>query len=160
MKVFNLQCDTGHRFEGWFASVEACDDQQRKGLLECPVCESQSVRRMPTAARLSMGSGLVEQAKEAGQPAPVAMKGATSALSPDQIALRNKIIAMAQSLAEKADYVGRDFPEQARRMHYQEAPERSIVGEATPQEASALLEEGISVVPLPLAVIPKKDRLQ
>ena len=161
MKVFNLQCDTGHRFEGWFASVEACDDQQHKGLLQCPVCESQAVRRMPTAARLSMGTGLVEQsAEEAGQSAPVAMKATSSVLSPDQIALRNKIIAMAQSLAEKADYVGRDFPEEARRMHYQEAPERPIVGEATPQEASALLEEGISVVPLPPAVVPKKDRLQ
>lgn len=119
------------------------------------------MRRMPTAARLSMGTGLVEQsAEEAGQSAPVAMKATSSVLSPDQIALRNKIIAMAQSLAEKADYVGRDFPEEARRMHYQEAPERPIVGEATPQEASALLEEGISVVPLPLAVVPKKDRLQ
>lgn len=160
MKVFNLQCDTGHRFEGWFASVEACDDQQHKGLLQCPVCESQAVRRMPTAARLSMGTGLVAQGEEAVQSTAVATKGASSALSPDQIALRNKIIAMAQSLAEKADYVGRDFPEEARRMHYQEAPERPIVGEATPQEASALLEEGISVVPLPLAVVPKKDRLQ
>ena len=115
---------------------------------------------MPTAARLSMGSGLVEQTEEPGQSAPVAMKTAAPMLSPDQIALRNKIIAMAQSLAEKADYVGRDFPEEARRMHYQEAPERAIVGEATPQEASALLEEGISVVPLPLTVVPKKDRLQ
>ena len=115
---------------------------------------------MPTAARLSMGTGLAAQGEEAVQSTAVATKGASSALSPDQIALRNKIISMAQSLAEKADYVGRDFPEEARRMHYQEAPERPIVGEATPQEASALLEEGISVVPLPLAVVPKKDRLQ
>lgn len=118
------------------------------------------MRRMPTAARLSIGTGLVEHEDNAGQAIPVAAKGASPVLSPEQIALRNKIIAMAQSLAEKADYVGRDFPEEARRMHYQEAPERPIVGEATPQEASALLEEGISVVPLPLTAVPKKDRLQ
>lgn len=80
-------------------------------------------------------------------------------LSPEQHALRSKIIAMAKSLAEKADYVGKDFPEEARKMHYQETPERPIVGEATAQEANALLDEGIAVVPLPLAA-RKKDRLQ
>ncbi|MFM1881200.1 MAG: hypothetical protein RLZZ344_1434 [Pseudomonadota bacterium] len=118
---------------------------------------------MPTAARLSMGAAA--QTEVAGEAVAArsgehATKASNGALSPEQIALRNKIIAMAKSLAEKADYVGRDFPEEARRMHYQETPERAIVGEATPQEASALIDEGIDVVPLPLAVVPKKDRLQ
>jgi hypothetical protein len=76
-----------------------------------------------------------------------------------QALVREKIIAMARSLIEQSDYVGRDFPEEARRIHYQEAPERSIVGEATVQEAKELIEEGIDLVPLP-AVSGAKGRLQ
>jgi hypothetical protein len=159
MKVFNLACDGGHRFEGWFGSLEACDTQQAQGLLQCPFCESLSVRRMPTAPHVALGlqtppAQNPEKEKQPSQPVSVA------GLTPEQTALRAKIIAMAQSLAEKADYVGKDFPEEARRMHYQEVPERPIVGEATAQEASALLDEGIAVVPLPLSVSRKKDRLQ
>jgi hypothetical protein len=151
MKVFNLECACGHRFEGWFGSVAACDAQQAQGLLQCPFCESPSVRRMPTAPHLSIG---LQAEPKQSEPRALA------SLTPEQSALRSKIISMAKSLAEKAEYVGRDFPEEARRMHYQETPERAIVGEATAQEASALLDEGISVVPLPLPSLPKKDRLQ
>ncbi|MBM3375734.1 MAG: DUF1178 family protein [Betaproteobacteria bacterium] len=156
MKVFNLECDCGHRFEGWFGSLAACDTQQAQGLLQCPFCESPTVRRMPTAPHVALGLQAVP-AQHAEAPAKPAV---ASTLTQEQIALRSKIIAMAQSLAEKADYVGKDFPEEARRMHYQEVPERPIVGEATAQEASALLEEGIAVVPLPLSATRKKDRLQ
>lgn len=66
-----------------------------------------------------------------------------------QALVREKIIEMARSLIEQSDYVGKDFPEEARRMHYQEVPERSIIGEATVEEAKALLEEGIDLIPLP-----------
>jgi hypothetical protein len=160
MKVFNLECDCGHRFEGWFGSLAACDAQQEQGLLQCPFCESPTVRRMPTAPHVALGLQMApSQQAHVDADAP-ARPAVASSLTREQIALRSKIIAMAQSLAEKADYVGKDFPEEARRMHYQEVPERSIVGEATAQEASALLEEGIAVVPLPLSAARKKDRLQ
>lgn len=124
--------------------------------MQCPFCESPTVRRMPTAPHVALGLQTAA-AQHAEAPAKPAV---TSTLTQEQIALRTKIIAMAQSLAEKADNVGKDFPEEARRMHYQEVPERPIVGEATAQEASALLEEGIAVVPLPLSATRKKDRLQ
>ena len=82
-------------------------------------------------------------------------------LSPnEQTLLREKIMAMAKSLAEQADDVGRDFPEEARRIHYREAPERMIMGEATPQETKELLEEGIGVVALPITRRRKKGELQ
>ncbi|MEY3942825.1 MAG: hypothetical protein RLZZ133_515, partial [Pseudomonadota bacterium] len=79
------------------------------------------------------------------------------ALGNDQLQalVREKIIEMARSLIEQSDYVGKDFPEEARRMHYQEVPERSIIGEATVQEAKALLDEGIDLIPLPQAVRAK-----
>lgn len=157
MKVFNLECNGGHRFEGWFGSLEACDAQQAQGLLQCPFCESLSVRRMPTAPHVALG---LQTTPSHDPDKPQAAPRAAAGLTPEQTVLRAKIIAMAQSLAEKADYVGKDFPEEARRMHYQEVPERPIVGEATAQEASALIEEGIAVVPLPSSTGRKKDRLQ
>lgn len=120
--------------------------------MQCPFCESPSVRRMPSAPHVSVGAQAIAASGIDASEAAVR-------LSPEQHALRSKIIAMAKSLAEKADYVGRDFPEEARKMHYQETPERPIVGEATAQEATALIDEGIAVVPLPLAA-RKKDRLQ
>lgn len=152
MKIFNLQCKQGHTFEGWFASAEACDDQQGRGLLECPLCASRA-QRIPTASYVI--SGLSSQPKP-----PADVTSPEAAAGPSMQALvRDKIIAMARSLIEQSDYVGRDFPEEARRIHYQEAPERSIVGEATVQEAKELIEEGIDLVPLP-SVSGAKGRLQ
>jgi hypothetical protein len=144
MKIFNLQCKQGHTFEGWFASAQACDDQHSQGLLECPFCSSLA-HRIPTASYvISNAAAPPKQADAPSQP---------SALANNQLQalVREKIIEMARSLIEQSDYVGKDFPEEARRMHYQEVPERSIVGEATAQEAKALLDEGIDLIPLPQA---------
>ena len=152
MKIFNLQCKQGHTFEGWFASAEACDDQHARGLLECPLCASRA-HRIPTASYVISGSSSPSKP-------PADVKSPEAAAGPGMQALvREKIIAMARSLIEQSDYVGRDFPEEARRIHYQEAPERSIVGEATVEEAKELLEEGIDLVPLPNAA-GAKGRLQ
>ena len=152
MKIFNLQCKQGHTFEGWFASAEACDDQQGRGLLECPLCASLA-HRIPTASYVISGSSSPSKP-------PADVTPPEDAAGPSvQASVREKIIAMARSLIEQSDYVGRDFPEEARRIHYQEAPERSIVGEATVQEAKELIEEGIDLVPLP-AVSGAKGRLQ
>jgi hypothetical protein len=142
MKIFNLQCKQGHTFEGWFVSAEACDDQHTQGLLECPLCSSVA-QRIPTASYVisSVSSSPRQPAASADTPAVPSDKM--------QALVREKIIEMARSLIEQSDYVGKDFPEEARRMHYQEVPERSIIGEATVQEAKALLEEGIDLIPLP-----------
>jgi hypothetical protein len=144
MKIFNLQCKQGHTFEGWFTSAEACDEQHSQGLLECPLCSSLA-HRIPTASHIV--SGASESSNSSVEPnelnaTPVAANHRMQAL------VHQKIIEMAKSLIEQSDYVGKSFPEEARKMHYQEVPERSIVGEATEEEAKALLDEGIDLIPL------------
>jgi len=133
MKVLNLRCDNGHVFEGWFASDDDYMDQNGRGLVECPMCTDKVVSRMPTAPRLNLSG---QREAPAAEP--------TSA---DQQAAF--LQAVRQMLANTED-VGERFPEEARRIHYGEAEQRGIRGEATPDERQALLEEGIEVVPIPV----------
>ncbi len=148
MKIFNLQCKQGHTFEGWFASAEACDEQHSQGLLECPLCSSLA-HRIPTASYIVSSASEFSNSSVEPNDTPAAATHRMQAL------VRQKIIEMAKSLIEQSDYVGKSFPEEARKMHYQEVPERSIVGEATAEEAKVLLDEGIDLVPLPTFSIAK-----
>ncbi|MEK9811722.1 MAG: DUF1178 family protein [Bordetella sp.] len=145
MKIFNLQCKQGHTFEGWFASAEVCDNQHSQGLLECPLCSSLA-HRIPTAAYIVSGASKSSNSSVEPNELNVMPAAATHRM---QALVHQKIIEMAKSLIEQSDYVGKDFPEEARKMHYQGVPERSIVGEATAEEAKALFDEGIDLIPLP-----------
>ena len=145
MKVFNLCCDFEHAFEGWFASREDFDGQFSAGLVECPVCGSRAVQKMPAAPRLNI-SGAQEPAAPAK--APVAM--------PNEAAMRAMLMQMARHIVANTEDVGERFPEEARRIHYEEAPKRSIRGVASQDEAAALEDEGIEVMPLPLSDLLKK----
>ncbi|NBV89374.1 MAG: DUF1178 family protein [Betaproteobacteria bacterium] len=133
-KVFNLQCSEGHRFEGWFASHESLDDQSARGLLRCPICDTDEVTRMPTAARLSLSGASEPQVAQ-----PV-----------DREAALAMMLSVARAVARQCDDVGDQFAEEARRIHYAEAPERNIMGRTSAQEAEALREEGIEVIALPI----------
>ncbi len=145
MKVLNLQCSHSHSFEGWFASEDDFQGQLGRGLVECPLCEDTAVSKMPSAPRLNLG---------AGQAAPRQEVMAT----PDG-AMQAKWLKMVRHVMANTDDVGERFAEEARRIHYGEAPERGIRGQASSQETQALAEEGIAVLPLP---IPKalKEPLQ
>jgi len=137
MKVLDLRCAHDHRFEGWFASEEDAQSQLSRDLVQCPVCGDHAVTRLPSAPRLNLsGSAQKPAAGEAVHPtsAPVTLQ-----------ALYLK--AVKQVLAQTED-VGERFAEEARRMHYDEAPERGIRGSATPEEVQALAEEGIETFPL------------
>lgn len=138
MKVFNLCCDQDHAFEGWFASAQAFDDQLSSGLLECPLCGSHEVVRTPSAPRLNLGAIEPAAAKE-----PVAMTNDAS--------IRAALISMARTIVASSEDVGERFPEEARAIHYDEAPKRSIRGLASRDAAQELAEEGIEVMPLPFA---------
>lgn len=144
MKVLDLRCQHGHRFEGWFASEDDFLDQNGRGLVECPLCGDRIVQRLPSAPRLNL-SGATEPAV-----APV------SPPQPDLQALWLK--AVHHVLATTED-VGERFPDEARRIHYGEVESRGIRGRATPEQTQALRDEGIEVTPLP---IPKalKEPLQ
>ncbi|HMM86344.1 DUF1178 family protein [Azohydromonas sp.] len=136
MKVLDLRCQHGHRFEGWFTSEDEFLDQNGRGLVECPLCGDRIVQRLPSAPRLNL-SGATEPA--AAPPA--------SPPQPDLQALWLK--AVHHVLATTED-VGERFPDEARRIHYGEVESRGIRGRATPEQTQALRDEGIEVTPLPM----------
>ena len=135
---YALRCEPeGHPFDGWFRSGADFDAQAERGLLECPACGSPAVAKalMRPAVAVSAGaSGLTEAV--ARPPA-------------EMVALYRQMQEMAREVRAKADYVGPNFAEEARRIHYGESEERRIYGEATPPQVRGLLEEGIAALPLP-----------
>jgi hypothetical protein len=131
MIVLELVCGAGHRFEGWFASASAYDDQLAHHLLACPHCSDKSIQRLPAGPHLQRSKVLL-------QPTLSAEGEFGKALD-----------VLLQQLNAAAEDVGREFPDEARRIYYQEAPKRIIKGQASVEEAIELLEEGIGVLPLP-----------
>jgi hypothetical protein len=147
MKVFNLACDHDHRFEGWFGSSGDFDAQLGNGLLECPLCGSREVRKMPAAPRLNLSS----PPPDAGpSPAPAPQDRPTAQEA------QAMFVRMARHLVENTEDVGDRFAEEARRIHYRESPERSIRGIASREEARELSEEGIEVFAFPLPPMAKE----
>jgi len=150
---YALACDKGHAFESWFQSSAAYDKQLKRGLVTCPVCNSAKVEKAIMAPQLSgtRKRGDASSPKEVSHsttppeaPAPVAM------VSPQERELRTKLKELREHLVKNADYVGKKFPEEARKMHYGEIEHRSIYGEASPDQAKELHEEGIEFHPLPV----------
>ena len=140
MIVFDLACVQGHRFEGWFPSGEDFERQQAGELVRCPVCDAGEVKRLPSA-RVNVG----KSAAPPVHPAP-----AEPAPRPEAVAgLPPELIAKLREVVRASENVGGRFPEEARRIHYNEAPARSIRGQASPEEADALREEGIDFASLP-----------
>src|SRR5215469_2435387 len=138
MKVLDLQCPHGHRFEGWFASADDFESQQSRKLVECPICGATEVSRLPSAPRLNLsGAGAAT-----AQPA--------SPHHASQAELQARVMHALREVLDKTENVGDRFAEEARRIHYQEAPARNIRGVTTPEDAKALVEEGIDVMPLPI----------
>jgi hypothetical protein len=147
IKVFNLSCASGHAFEGWFGSAADYDDQRSRALLSCPVCGSGEVARLPSAPYI--GSG----AREAQSPSGGAMQPAAM---PTPAQMQAMLVRLAREMVASTEDVGARFAEEARRIHYKETPERGIRGVASRDEASALEEEGINVMPLPFAHLLKE----
>jgi hypothetical protein len=149
MKVLNLRCANGHGFEGWFGSDEDFMDQNGRGLVECPLCADKVVTRMPSAPRLNLSG-----AREPQPPAPVAPSPQPESPPPQQPAqpadLQAAFFKAVREMMQRTEDVGTRFPEEARRIHYGEAPERGIRGKATAQEREALRDEGIETFALPV----------
>jgi len=159
---YALACDQGHAFESWFQNSAAYDKQVKRGLVACPVCNSAKVEKTIMAPRVAgtkkRGTAAVPAAEGAAPspaassapapstdvPAPVAM------VSPQEREFRKKLKELREHLTKNADYVGQKFPEEARKMHYGEIEHRSIYGEASPDQAKELHEEGIEFHPLPV----------
>jgi hypothetical protein len=145
LKVFNLYCEHGHAFEGWFASAEAFDTQAAGGQVQCPVCGSTAIGKALSAPRLNLGAEQPQQRQVAAMP------------TNEQ--LQALFLKMAREIVAGTENVGERFAEEARRIHYKEAPERGIRGVTSKEEADALEEEGIKVMPMPFGHL-LKDPLQ
>jgi hypothetical protein len=154
---YTLHCDKGHTFESWFANSSAYDKQAKRSLIACPVCNSSKVEKAIMAPRLGRSDAAEEpiaappvQAPAAAAASPPAAAAPVAMMSPVERELRNKLKELREHIVKNADYVGPRFPEQARKIHYGEVEHRSIYGEATPEEAKELNEEGIAFHPLPV----------
>jgi hypothetical protein len=133
MIVFDLKCADGcATFEGWFDSSGDYEEQSKRGLVQCPYCGIDRVEKAPMAPRVSRADGPPSDAK-------------------DMLAA----LASAQAkMLSKSEWVGTDLPDTARAMHLGEIERRPVHGQASPDEARSLIEEGVSVLPLPLPVVP------
>lgn len=149
MIVFDLSCPAGHRFEGWFGSSGDFDSQSERGLVTCPHCGSADVAKAPMAPAVPRkGNQMVEPRADAvARPAP----------TPQMIAAMKKLASLQAEMLKESQWVGRDFADKSRAMHYGEAEQRAIHGQATLEEAKELHEEGIAIAPLPLPVAPPDD---
>jgi len=143
MIIFELSCAHGHRFEGWFASGEEFTRQQEHALIACPICDDAHIERLPSA-RVSVAKGA---ARDNAPPAEATEERDTSDNA--ALGLPAEAIAKLREIVRNTENVGRRFPEEARKIHYQEAPPRAIRGQASRDEAKALTDEGIEFASLP-----------
>jgi hypothetical protein len=135
---YNLRCDGGHTFESWFQSSSAYDSQVKRKLVTCAICGSAKVEKAIMAPRLSRGG---KRGAPADSSAPVMA---------EERELRAELKQLHDHLVKNADNVGARFPNEARKMHYGDIEHRPIYGEASPEEAKSLIEEGVEVGSLPV----------
>jgi len=156
MKVLNLQCAHQHDFEGWFGSEDDFQSQLARGLVECPLCGDRQITKQLSAPRLNLSTSRGERevatakADVAAQPASPATAPAQDITSLSPAQLQAAWLQAVQHVMANTEDVGQRFAEEARKMHYGESEERGIRGQATPEQTRDLLEEGISVMPLPM----------
>ena len=136
MIVYSLICSSGHEFEGWFRDSNAFDAQAKKGALECPICSDRKVTKAIMAPALA----------RSGEVAP---PQALPTAPTDQQKLRQFMAGYRKFIEDNAEYVGPNFPEEARKIHYGETEERHIYGESSLKEARELIDEGIEIAPVP-----------
>ncbi|HEY7764183.1 MAG TPA: DUF1178 family protein [Aestuariivirgaceae bacterium] len=137
---YDLICSRGHKFDGWFSNSAAYDEQRKKNSILCPNCGTAQIDKQlmrPSIAKKANTKATRQQMFSGGA-------------DPRMGALVEKLRELRQQVEKHADYVGDRFVEEARRIHYKEAEERGIYGEASPDDAKALIDEGIEVQPLPV----------
>ena len=153
---YSLICERKHDFEIWFKNSADYDKQAKRGLVTCPACGSAKVEKALMAPSLGRGSrkdadtAMPDAPPAPEAPAPAENKTPVAMVSPQERELRAKLKELRDHLTKNAENVGGKFPEEARKMHYGEIEHRSIYGEASPQEAKELLDEGVELHPLPV----------
>ena len=147
---YNLRCEQGHAFESWFQSSAAYESQEKRRLVSCPNCGSVKVERAIMAPQI----GRKRKDGASAQPPEPVTEVSTVPSTPLMLAqereLRAKLKELRDHIVKNADNVGERFPNEARKMHYGDIEHRPIYGEASPDEARALIDEGVEVSPLPV----------
>ena len=134
MISYSLVCDNSHKFDAWFRSAEAFDEQHNRGIVTCPMCNSAKVEKALMAPAVNrMNSDKVS----------------LSTGHPMQAEIREMLRTMRRKVTSEADYVGDRFAEEARKIHFKEAEARGIYGEATRDEVAELIDDGVDFLPLP-----------
>ncbi len=141
MIKFALVCGSGHEFESWFRNGDEFDRQAKRGLIACPQCDTLVV------SKAIMAPSLARSDRPDAEPA--APQHQLALIDERERQLRAAIRQLRQKIDEQTDDVGREFPDQARRMQRGDVPQRSIRGQASLEDAQALIEEGIDVMPIP-----------
>lgn len=149
---YNLRCDRGHGFESWFQSSSAYESQEKRKLVNCPVCGSAKVERAIMAPQIvsKKGRDRTVAPPAAAAPTDTATPASTPLLMAQERELRAKLRELRDHIVKNADNVGDRFPTEARKMHYGDIEHRPIYGEASPEQARSLIEEGVEVSPLPV----------
>jgi hypothetical protein len=149
---YNLRCERGHVFESWFQSSSAYEAQEKRKLVNCPSCGSAKVERAIMAPQIVSKKG-----RDSAAPAPAPMPStdvtapaSTPLMMAQERELRAKLRELRDHIVKNADNVGERFPNEARKMHYGDIEHRPIYGEASPEEARSLIDEGVEVSPLPV----------
>lgn len=151
MIVFDLKCDSAHVFEAWFASSAAFEDQKARNLLCCPICGSEAVDKSVMAPNVAAKGNQRNDH-------PVTMASDPPQAPSEIKAVLEKVAAVQAELLKKSEWVGKDFAQKARAMDSGEIDPALIHGQASPEEAQALLEDGISVMPLLIPVVPPEKQ--
>lgn len=145
MIVFDLKCTSGHGFEGWFGSSADFANQQDRSLIQCPYCGSAEIEKALQAANVTA---------KGNQRAKVPVSNAMDAPAE----LMRKMAELQSKMLADSTWVGSDFPDRARAMHYGEEDKVAIHGSATPEAVADMVDEGIALAPLPLPIVPPEER--
>ncbi|WP_275271658.1 DUF1178 family protein [Limnobacter sp. P1] len=155
--IYDLECEYSHRFEGWFRSNEDFDDQREQKLLTCPECGTSAIRKVPS--KINIGNKAPVEPK-LGETRSADVPAAPAAQKPNSVDVATAFVMARQAiqaLINHSEDVGDRFAEEARKIHYEEAPIRAIRGQASPEEFEELRDEGIEVIALP--VLPSEEEL-
>lgn len=153
MIIYDLCCEDGHRFEGWFGSSEDFDAQREGGLLMCPSCGSAAVAKAPMAPAVPRKGNQLSSKPREGEAAPVV----GGSPPPEVVQALHKLAEMQAEALKSSKWVGEKFAEESRAIHYGEREPETIHGKATPKQAQELIDEGIRVGPLPFPVPPPDE---
>jgi hypothetical protein len=147
MKVLDLQCSQQHSFEGWFGSEGDFQSQLTRGLVQCPLCGNAEITKKLSAPRFNLGNAIAPSLSEPKKETAVA----PPPVSPEAAEVMQAAwLEVAKHVMANTEDVGSSFASEARKIHYGEADERAIRGQATPDQTMELLEEGIDVMPMPI----------